>query len=296
MPTYKKQHFLPSVYLRRFAVAGAFEDNTAQVWRIDVNARRLVSVRSQGFSDYFYSSDSPEQVEKQFQLAEDFYGALGPERWTNGVPPSSEREFGLLLIMLDLHIRNCAYAKTVTNNFQDYLQTSATVKYRILWGLKEAPPGEQAIVDAAAERWRVRLLRARLGSAFVTSDNPSLLILQEPSASFVNLVLMPLSPSIYAVGYDSRDLEFVSNVATAGDESIFTQLQIHHCSACLYANQTISDEEWAGFKQQFARNLRVSAEGPDLWGTNLFRIPEKSRFDFLKLATDKPEFSLRRSM
>ncbi len=52
-------------------------------------------------------------------------------------------------MMLDLHIRNVAYAKAARNNHADYLAMSATVKYRILWGRKKAPTDDEAIVAAA---------------------------------------------------------------------------------------------------------------------------------------------------
>ena len=73
MPGYKKQHWLPAAYLRNFSVDGAKSTRKSMIWRIDERIRKKVPVESQGFDDYHYSQEAPEEVEREFRVGEDFY-------------------------------------------------------------------------------------------------------------------------------------------------------------------------------------------------------------------------------
>lgn len=288
MPAYKKQHYLPAAYLRNFSVDGAASTRKSRVWRFDARRRKPVSVESQGFADYHYSASAAEVVEAEFRVGEDFYAECYPDFWHRDGPSSSRREFGLLLMMLDLHIRNVAYAKAARNNHADYLAMSATVKCRVLWGRKIAPPDDQAIVDEATKSWRVAFIRCGTGNAFLTSDNPSLLVRVGTGGAFANAVLMPVTPLTYAVGYDARVLEVTPGVISPDDEATLTHLQVKNCLQCVYAREDISDEQWRGFKMLLARRKpRLPVEGSDKWGADIFEIPGKDGLGFLTVRTGR---------
>ena len=282
MPSYKKQHYLPAAYLRNFSVDGPLSTRKSRIWRIDAKARRQVTVESQGFRPYHYSDQAPEQVEKEFKTGEDFYAECYPDFWKRNAPSTSRRSFGLLVMMLDLHIRNLAYAKATRNNHADYLAMSATVKYRILWGRKEAPADDAAIVEEAQRIWRVGFVRCAAGHNFLTSDNPSLLARVGSDPAFVNLVLMPVTPLTYAVGYDARKLELNPGTISDIDEVVLTQLQARNCLECVFAPEDISNEQWDGFKLILAkRRPRRPVEGPSLWGADIVAIPAKNGLGFV---------------
>jgi len=277
MPLYKKQHYLPSAYLRNFSVDGPASTRKSRIWRLDAKARRQVTVESQGFRPYHYSDQAPEQVEREFQTGEDFYAECYPDFWHGNAPSTPRRAFGLLVMMLDLHIRNLAYAKATRNNHADYLAMSATVKYRILWGRQEAPADDEAILAEARRNWRVGFVRCASDHNFLTSDNPSLLARVGPGPAFVNLVLMPVTPLTYAVGYDARQLELKAGTISEEDEVVLTHLQTRNCVKCVYAREDISDEQWKGFKLILAkRKPRHPVEGSGLWGADVFVIPAKN--------------------
>jgi hypothetical protein len=187
-------------------------------------------------------------------------------------------------MMLDLHIRNLAYAKATRNNHADYLAMAATVKYYILWGRKEPPSGDAAIVEEAMRNWKVGFVRCAAGHNFITSDNPSLLARVGSDPGFVNLVLMPVTPMTYAVGYDARKLGLNPGTISEGDETVLTQLQAHNCLECVYAREDISDRQWEGFKSILAkRRPRRPVEGPGLWGADIFAIPANNGPEFVSV-------------
>lgn len=284
MPHFKKQHWLPAAYLRNFSVDGPASSRKSMIWRVDARARRKVPVESQGFADYHYSKADAEQVEREFKAGEDFYAECYPDFWNRDSPGSARRSFGLLLLMLDLHIRNVAYAKSARNNHVDYLSMSATVKCRILWGRREALPDDQAIVDEATKHWRVAFVRCQAGHIFLTSDNPSLLVRVGSRRAFVNVVLMPVTPLIYAVGYDSRLVEVRPGVMSESDEGTLTRLQVRNCLSCVYAREDITDEQWTGFKLLLAKRApRRPVEGPGKWGADIFELPGQGGLGFLRL-------------
>jgi hypothetical protein len=282
MPLYKKQHYLPSAYLRNFSIDGPVSTRKSKIWRFDAKARRLVTVESEGFSSYYYSDQAPEKVEKEFEAGEDFYAECYSDFWKCDAPSTSRRAFGLLVMMLDLHIRNIAYAKATRNNYADYLEMSATVKHKILWGRQEAPADDNAIANEAYRNWRVGFIRCDSSHVFLTSDNPSLLAKVGHGRAFVNMVLMPVTPHTYAVGYDSRELKLNSNTVSESDEIILTHLQMKNCLQCVYAREDISDEQWDGLKEFLAkRPPRLPIEGPGLWGADIFPMPARCPLGFM---------------
>ncbi|MCB1103412.1 MAG: DUF4238 domain-containing protein [Opitutaceae bacterium] len=283
MASYKKQHYLPAAYLRNFSVDGERSNRNSKLWRFDARIRKLVSVESQGFADYHYSVASADQVEADFRIGEDFYADCYADFWKRNAPSSARKGFGLLLMMLDLHIRNIAYAKAVRNNHDDYLAMSATVKYKILWGRQETPPDDEAIANEAFRNWRVGFVRCDSSHVFLTSDNPSLLVKIGRSRAFVNVVLMPVTPHTYAVGYDSREFELNPSTLSESDEIVLTRLQIRNCLQCVYACESIRDDEWDGLKKLLAeRPPKRLVEGKGLWGADIFQMPAKGALGLVR--------------
>ncbi len=136
--------------------------------------------------------------------------------------------------------------------------------------------------------WRVGFLRCGPGHIFLTSDNPSLLARVGPGRAFVNLVLMPVTPLVYAVGFDARELALNPGSVSESDEIVLTRLQMRNCLQCVYAREDIRDEQWEGLAKYLAeRAPRRPVEGPGLWGAEIFRIPAKGALGFVR-ALDRP--------
>ena len=74
MPPYKKQHYLPAVYLSQFSSDQQILTRAgSKVWRTDIIGTHLVSVKSECCKDYFYSKKDPKGTETMFQGLENLY-------------------------------------------------------------------------------------------------------------------------------------------------------------------------------------------------------------------------------
>jgi hypothetical protein len=284
MASHRNQHYLPCSYLRNFSVDGQRGSRKSSIWQIDSKGRRLVRVESQGFGRHFYSRDRAVEVEGLFQTGERFYAGLSRKFWDQQGPRTKHEHFGLLLMMLDLHIRNAIYAKAKRDNYDEYLNMASTVKYRILWRRPEIPSGDEAIAEEAQKHWSMRVLRVGAGRSFIASDNPSMLFHLGDSKSLVNMVLTPLTPSTYGVAVDNRELDITATSTSKTDEGKLTISQIENCVKCVYAERDLTDEEWLGFLTIFGQRAeRSSVEGPGAWGMNYFQPPSGRGFDFVRL-------------
>ena len=75
MPPYKREHFLPCVYLKNFSPHGVHATRDSKVWRVDQKRCAFVSVDSQCAGDYLYSKENPKESEHEFQAIEDAYAS-----------------------------------------------------------------------------------------------------------------------------------------------------------------------------------------------------------------------------
>src|SRR5437868_3168158 len=105
MPEYRRQHYLPAVYLREFSVDPSHIDRDSKVWRFDGKQHSLVPVETQCVDDYFYSRKQAQEAEKMFQNMEGLY-AQCVRKIKARQSPTKDEFFGLILMIFDLHIRN----------------------------------------------------------------------------------------------------------------------------------------------------------------------------------------------
>src|SRR5277367_5694359 len=108
MPAYKKQHYLPSAYLKYFSVDQRICNRKSSVWRFDGKIQRCVPIESQCFSDYLYSKKEAAEIESKFQSRENNYCQIVDKIRANKEPTG--HNFGdLFLSMFDFYLRNAIH-------------------------------------------------------------------------------------------------------------------------------------------------------------------------------------------
>ena len=108
MATYRKQHYLPAVYLQNFASDQGKPSRRSRIWRFNGLKQTHVSVESQCFENYGYSRSNPSGAESVFHGMEGMYGDC-MKKIRAGLTGTKREYFGLILMMFDLHLRNAAY-------------------------------------------------------------------------------------------------------------------------------------------------------------------------------------------
>jgi len=209
---------------------------------------------------------------------ETFYGRICGKFWRQENPKSEREYYGLLVMMLDLHIRNVAYAEQPEDNFEDYLIRTAGVRNQVLFGEQGKPSSEADVINLWRNHWAVRIVQADSDRTFLTSDNPSMWFRADEGFGEVNLVLMPVTPYAYAVAFDRRVLDFRPGATTEADETWLTRFQVSHCVECIYTAERLSDEQLSIARQLFARktNQPPTMDANHTWRMNLFRLPNFS--------------------
>jgi hypothetical protein len=283
MPEYRKQHYLPAVYLREFSVDPTHIDRDSKVWRCDLKIHSLVPVQTQCFGNHFYSKDRAEAVEKMFQNMEGFYGQC-VRTIKAGLPPTKDQFFGLVLMIFDLHIRNESYAnETGQENLHAYSLRLHALKTQILSGRKKDDLSDDDVARLLQERWHVRILHASEGNDFATSDNPSIWIASRRQKPTVQLAILPVTPKHLAVAYDKTLVAVVGEQTAADDEKLLNLLQCSCANRAIYSFSPLSLEQQGFVREQLARPTKARGmTNQKSWGISLRRLTPGFEFSFIQ--------------
>jgi hypothetical protein len=279
MPAYRRQHYLPAVYLKQFSADGPNATRTSSIWRLDQQRSVCVSVESQCAKDYFYSLCDPEGTEEMFRGMEAAYGRIAQKIWSG--EDSTERDFfGLILMMFDLHCRNVCYAnRTQEENVHAYRVRIHCLR-QILMGDTCGTVSDQQFGEHLRTVWRVRLLKATRGDELATCDNPVLWFTFDETAD-LHLMVMPVTPFYCAVAFDRRFSRAVGSNLSTTDESHLNNLQVLNCCECLFTLNELTAGE-----QQSVRDKWKGREKPfgyvdeKQWSASL-KLADRDCFSFL---------------
>src|SRR6266850_2211306 len=109
-----------------------------------------------------------------------------------------------------LKLRNAAQKnETLLDNFGAYNMRVHLFKQSLLLGWKQREPSDDDVIDHLTRFWSVRILQAETGTAFLTSDNPSVWIASKGANPTLEMVILPLTPDYVAVAFDKRRKEVV---------------------------------------------------------------------------------------
>jgi hypothetical protein len=281
MARYKKQHYLPAVYLKNFC-----HDRTlgrrSLIWRYDGKKLLQVPVVSQCASDYFYSKQKPEEIEKQFAASENVYQQC-VDLIRARKQPDPRLYFSLILLIFDLHVRSAAYDnRTGDEGYIAYRTRLALLQRELLMGRSEGDITDAEFLEHLKRYWRVVVLSPSDGNGILTSDNPSLLVALSKTNSQIEVAMLPITPYHLAVAFDNRVIQIKGTRMTLDDEGLFNQLQMAHAIECVYCDQFFYDKE-----QEFISDILLkkpkakSIIDKEAWSARVVRLPSHMRFFFI---------------
>jgi hypothetical protein len=253
MASNKNQHFVPKVYLRPFSC----DEHQASINLFNLRSRRTISnasIKGQCSSNYFYGDS--EKLDRALQNSEGLYGALLQELLGKDFRLEERHKQLLRHFSLLQHIRTEAQ---MHRNLQ-FMTGMATAAFDGSPPPEYIPSAKEAVLIALrifadsmslVYDLKVRLVRNRTGTAFVTSDNPSVHTnrwhIQSPKAhgkapgisSAGVAFFMPLTPQYLCVVYDgdvyTMDHEHGwVNIERADDVVSINEQQFLNCHANVY--------------------------------------------------------------
>src|ERR1044072_1079638 len=250
----KLQHYLPAVYLKQFSPDAQNATRKSFLWRLGITTQAFVKVEDQCREAFYYSKVKPRQAENLFHEGEQLYGKALQQIWQGTQGTNARYYFGLIVMMMSLHLRNPAYQNlTGLDNFELYLGLEETFMAQVLMCDFPDAISQQDRWRVFSARWRL-IIRKTPGKIF-TSDNPAVCCAIDDSRD-VHFILLPVSPEFCAVAFDKRFLEIIGPMTTE-DLSKIQTLLVGTCLEALFSHRRFSDEEI-----DVLNKFRTESEGP----------------------------------
>jgi len=282
VPAYKRQHYLPAVYLKQFS-GEVKPTRTSSIWKFDGTKSSQVSVESQCAEDYFYSAAAPAEAEKLFHGIEGLYGQC-LKRIKAGQSPTTEEYFGLMLMMFDLHLRGNAYLnETGGERIDAYRMKFHAFKQELLLGGLIENATDDLVAKHLRAYWRVRVLESGSGNQFLTSDHPAAwasLFAQRK----VDLVILPLTARFTAVAFDKRVVDVTGSRTTPEDEGRLNRCQVAQALRAVYTSSELDAENRKWIGEIFAKKSQNKGHvNQNSWKATLLDGQLFRDFSFIRL-------------
>lgn len=281
MPDYKRQHYLPSVYLKQFSIDAHRASRVSLIWRLDPKKHLCVPVNSQCAKDYFYTKKEAESTESMFEQMENLYDQIAKKVWAR-TNLTHQEDFGLILMMLDLHCRNSRYTnRTGEENIKAYRIRIHCLRNHLLLYKGSQNATDEELFAHLHSSWRVRLLQPADENQLITSDNPSIWFTLDQSSG-LHVVLMPVTPYSCAVAFDRHYCSVIGTSLTGNDQEILNQHQVLVCKDALFSAMALSVAEQVAVRQTWnSRAKQVFEVDGNKWDVSLRKLQSPTAFDFL---------------
>lgn len=288
MPEYKKQHYLPSAYLKYFSIDQRVCNRHSKVWRLDRKAFRCVPVETQCSADYHYSKERAAETEKQFQINENAYCDCVDKIRSNS-EPSGRNHGDLLLAMFDLHLRNAVHKnRTGLEGVDAYSRRVDIFLGQILLRNPEGEMTKESIINELVRNWRIEIVSAPTGYQFLTSDHPAVWTTVRAHVNEIgthlHLVTLPITPEFMAIGFDRRLVRAFSGQASPNDVFMLNHGQAQHAGECVYMALQLPDKQLAALQKQMGLRSPLPCEiDSKSWKLALQYLPPSNHFSFLRM-------------
>lgn len=241
-----------------------------------------VPVETQCARRFFYSANDAGATETVFQQMEGAYGRIARKIWERRNP--SERDyFGLILMMLDLHCRNPAFANlTGDENVTAYNAMIHCLRNHTLTNTPAGNVSDAQLLDHLRSVWKVCLLETTEDGELATSDNPSMWFTLDDDSG-LHLVLLPVSPRFCAAAFDARYCHVTSGTLQKADQELLNQYQVFVSRECLFTSSQLSAEQQEAVHHRW--RTRVNSPGEvhrERWVVNLLPLGQSTTFGFLR--------------
>jgi hypothetical protein len=274
----RRQHFVPRHYLRQFGYSGTEQISVARIDPYHYVPKAAISRQCQ--EDYFYGDDG--KLEDLLQLGETDMSPILVD--VGHKLAYDDKEIGLLRMLAALlHVRTRKAAEEA-KVFPRRMFAEVTQAGINSGRLPPAPPDwnpeavdfsgvSDMLISHAIPLWlelstlECKLLRAPSTSAFITSDNPVLMLNQfaegtHPLRTFVGFaqsgfqLLLPISPRVCLYFYDRRVYKVGKKggqVVEIGDNDThaINTLQLQSADVCLYFNDAVSENRVRGLVERY---------------------------------------------
>lgn len=249
----KNQHYVPRVHLRPFTLNG--EGAAINLLNIDrLKAVKNAPVKNQCSGDYFYGKD--EKLEHAINFVENAYGEIVRFLSSEQAAVNDDVRSVISRFIYLQYLRTEAASRRAAEMNASILDLPGSdipipnmrdaMKLAVQHAMLVFAETMEAVDDL-----RVCIIRNKTSDYFITSDDPAILTnrlhIQRQhlrGRSFgVNtagaIFLMPLSPKLYAVAYDSAVYQVLHRagwieVATVADVAALNQHQMLNCMANIY--------------------------------------------------------------
>jgi hypothetical protein len=287
MPGYKKQHYLPTAYLKNFSSDETKRSRSGNVWRLEGKSMRSVPIVSQCSSDYHYSKNRAEEIEKGFQKSEQAYtkcvDLILKDR------PATRIDYGNLLIaMFDFYLRNRGHENwTGEEEYDAYRARQWGFINELLTQQKGGNVDEDGLIKFIETNWRLRILSPPEGCSFFTSDHPSVWLSLNSVTPALHMVFLPVSPTTMAVSFDSRVFEAVGDRISVEDLVTFNVGQIHSYHQCIFSATAFTEAQIADINH-FRTQIRYAPSDLTQKGGrfNLWHLEKQYLFSFLRFKSE----------
>ena len=267
MATNKNQHFVPRCYLRQFTIDEA--NRAINLYNIDRDKFvEHAPVKNQCSGDYFYGKDP--QLERAIRSIEDAYGSTIQKILQSGYLLTDEHRRLLKLFWLLQYLRTEEAAKRSVQMADEVVSVAHLNDPSFRLQMRDAVQIAMRTFVKSMEvvsDLKVCLVRNRSKVPFVTSDDPAVFTnrwhlqnVQRKALSFgLNsagaLAILPLSPSVLCLAYDS-DMHSVPHhqgwvdIRNDDDADAFNQHQYLNCRANIFVRNA---EHFDGIREAFQR-------------------------------------------
>ena len=284
MPSYKRQHYLPAAYLKYFSSDQASCNRESRIYRYDGKGQHLASVASQCFENYFFSKEKALETETFFQRGENFYCQC-VDKIRMGTPLTGLEGGNLLAMIFDFFLRNATHKNlTGKEGIEAYKLRSRIFMGKILLGREDNNITVNDLIAYLQNNWGIHIISSLPNSIFITSDNPSIVTLLNPSHRNVEMVTLPLTPKHTAVAFNKRFVSIVSDQASLEDEATLNIGQIENSERCIYVSRPLSNDEMTAVKNHIDKKRNSPSEVfENSWNMPLQHLPKEHYFSFMRL-------------
>jgi hypothetical protein len=277
MAEFRRQHYLPAVYLKQFSIDGPTATRKSNIWRYDRKALNYVTVETQCREPYFYSKPRASEVEQMFGKVEGIYGNIAQKIWRCEQSKSLEDYFGLIIFMVDLHVRNPAYANATGGEQIDAYECAVAAWRDHLLCLNERASDAEC-VEMLKNRWGVRIIEAVDGAQLVTSDNPCIWAAGQ-GQNRMTMMLMPVTPTQLAIAFDREVHSITKPTMTLEDQVMLNFGQCNQSIEAIYTHFQPTDTDKDNLNHALNnQSFRDGSIGRNEWRMNVFKMPKPLSF------------------
>ena len=282
MPTHKKQHYLPSSYLKYFATESLRNGRRSKTWRCDGKRQILVAVDSQCHKDYFYSKANPQKAEESFAKLESVYCRI-VDKLIVGNTVSPTDLGSLFLCMVDLNLRNAIHVnRTENEGFEVYESRCRLFIQQMFLNEDQIDNPRQEMMRQIFENWRIDFIHAPKDVEFATSDNPSVFLTYNETARSprraTQAILLALTPKLLVVVFDKRVIAVNHRHASLDDVIAFNNIQLLNAKDCLFIPKPLEEAALEYVAHFFStRQTPVCEIDDDKWRSFIIYVPPEYR-------------------